>query len=110
TGRHGQISRSLLERCQATSIEILTIARPQFDLAHPDGVEAALSALQADAVVSAAAYTAVDLAEGEPDVAHKINGGGAGAVASAAAALDIPIVHLSTDYVFDGLLERPYRE
>ncbi len=61
-------------------------------------------------MVSAAAYTAVDLAESHASEAHAINAIGAGEVARAAAKLGAPVVHLSTDYVFDGLLDRPYRE
>ncbi len=110
TGRHGQIARSLLERAPASGIDIVTVARPDVDLARPDSVEAGLRDLAPDAVVSAAAYTAVDLAESEPALAHAINAAGAGAVARAAARRGIPVVHLSTDYVFDGSLPRPYRE
>jgi dTDP-4-dehydrorhamnose reductase len=66
--------------------------------------------MRPQAVVSAAAYTAVDLAETEPALADQVNAAGAEAVARAAARLHIPIVHLSTDYVFDGTLDRPYRE
>jgi dTDP-4-dehydrorhamnose reductase len=61
-------------------------------------------------VVSAAAYTAVDRAETERDLAFMINSAGASAVASATAALGVPLIHISTDYVFDGKSERPYRE
>jgi dTDP-4-dehydrorhamnose reductase len=110
TGRHGQVAQSLLERVAASQIEICTLARPQVDLARPESVEAALLNLGPDAVVSAAAYTAVDQAENEAALAHNINAIGARALAQAAARLGIPVVHLSTDYVFDGRLARPYRE
>ncbi len=65
---------------------------------------------QPDLVVSAAAYTAVDQAEDEPDLAHSINAVGAGAVAQAAADIGAPVIHLSTDYVFSGDGEKPYTE
>jgi dTDP-4-dehydrorhamnose reductase len=110
TGRNGQLAQSLLERAAASRIDVCVIARPDVDLLHPAAVEAAMMALRPEAVVSAAAYTAVDLAETEPDLAYAINATGAGAVARAAARLGIPIVHLSTDYVFGGNLDRPYRE
>jgi len=110
TGRNGQVVQSLLERASGSDIEITTIARPDVDLARPDSIEAALLALRPDAVVSAAAYTAVDLAETEIEQAHAVNGAGAGAIAKAAGVLGIPVVHLSTDYVFDGSLDRPYSE
>ena len=110
TGRSGQVVLSLLERAKAGNVRVRAVGRPDLDLARPETVVAALLALRPDAIVNAAAYTAVDLAESEPALAHEINAAGAAAVARAAAQLDIPIVHLSTDYVFDGSLGRPYRE
>jgi len=110
TGRLGQMARSLVERGSLSGVEVLTLARPALDLAQPSDLTDALGALRPQAVVSAAAYTAVDQAESESALAHQINADGAGALARAAARLAIPIVHLSTDYVFDGALDRPYRE
>ena len=66
--------------------------------------------MRADAIVNAAAYTAVDKAEQEEDLAFRVNAEGAGHVAEAAARLNAPLLHLSTDYVFDGALTRPYVE
>jgi dTDP-4-dehydrorhamnose reductase len=110
TGRSGQVAQSLLERAEASKVEVRTVARPEVDLARPAEVEAALIDLRPDAIVNAAAYTAVDLAESEPALAYQINGAGAEAAARAAAKLGIPIIQLSADYVFDGSLDRPYRE
>jgi dTDP-4-dehydrorhamnose reductase len=110
TGRNGQVAQSLLERAAASKVDVHTVARPEVDLARPDTVEVALIDLRPDAIVNAAAYTAVDLAESEPSLAYQINGAGAEAAARAAAKLGIPIVQLSTDYVFSGNLDRPYRE
>lgn len=110
TGKQGQVVTSLLERGPALGVEILAIGRPEFDLGDPDGVVRAIAAARPDAVVSAAAYTAVDKAESEPDAAFAINATGAGAVADAAATLGIPVLHLSTDYVFDGAKTSPYVE
>jgi dTDP-4-dehydrorhamnose reductase len=110
TGREGQVARSLRERGAAAGVEILPLARPEIDLARPRSIQAPLSALRPDAVVNAAAYTAVDRAESEREQAFAINATGAGAVAAAAAALGVPVIHLSTDYVFDGALDRPYVE
>lgn len=110
TGRNGQVVLALQERASSADVEIVTLARPELDFARPWTIESALSALRPDAVVNAAAYTAVDLAETEPDLARQINAAGAGAVAAAAASLGIPVVQLSTDYVFDGTLDRPYCE
>src|SRR5215468_6191819 len=108
TGRHGQVVRALIERGGEAGIEILPLARPNVDLARPETILGALSALDADLVVNAAAFTAVDLAESQSELAFAINHIGAEAVAAAAATLKLPIVQLSTDYVFDGTLDRPY--
>jgi dTDP-4-dehydrorhamnose reductase len=110
TGSQGQVARALVERGPQVNVEIIALGRPALDLLKPAGVFAALEAAQPDVVVSAAAYTAVDFAESHSDEADAVNAVGAGAVACAAAKLGAPVVHLSTDYVFDGLLARPYRE
>jgi dTDP-4-dehydrorhamnose reductase len=110
TGTQGQLARSLLERAGGTEFDVVALGRPELDLAAPATVAAAIERARPDIVVNAAAHTAVDKAEGEEALATTINGAGAGAAAKAAAALRIPIVQLSTDYVFDGALERPYRE
>jgi dTDP-4-dehydrorhamnose reductase len=109
TGLTGQVVSALIERCPR-DIEIIALGRPQLDLAHRSAVIATLRAARCDAIINAAAYTAVDRAESEPDVAMRINGDGAGHVAEAAATLSVPLLHLSTDYVFDGQLLRPYTE
>ena len=90
--------------------EIIHLGRPQLDLAVPETVEPALKAAAPDIVVNAAAYTAVDQAEREPEIASAVNGTGAGAVAEAARALGVPVIHLSTDYVFDGNKTSAYVE
>lgn len=110
TGRHGQVAQALGEHAMGAAVEVCPLARPDFDLTRPDAIAAALAQLKPDAVVNAAAYTAVDAAETEPELAHAINAEGAGAVARAAARLGVPVVQLSSDYVFDGARERPYRE
>ncbi len=110
TGSRGQVARALVERAPTLGAEVVACGRPQLDLLELTTIEPALRAARPDVVVSAAAYTAVDRAESEPELAHAINGLGAGAVAAAAAALGVPVVHLSTDYVFAGDLDRPYHE
>lgn len=111
TGREGQVVRSLVERSQGLSgIDVVPVGRPELDLLRPETVLPALSAAHPDIVVSAAAYTAVDKAEDEPEAAAAVNAAGAGKVAEAAAALGVPVIHLSTDYVFAGDGERPYDE
>jgi dTDP-4-dehydrorhamnose reductase len=110
TGTQGQVVRSLIERSETHDFEIRAIGRPELDLADPDSIARALDVARADVVVNAAAYTAVDKAEAEEALATRINGTGAGLVATAARAMGAPIIHLSTDYVFDGTSDRPYRE
>lgn len=110
TGKTGQVVSALIERGAAAGHAVIALGRPDLDLADPATVLPALQAARPDAIVSAAAYTAVDKAEGEAVLVQAINGAGAGVVARAAKALGVPLVHLSTDYVFDGSLDRPYRE
>jgi dTDP-4-dehydrorhamnose reductase len=102
TGNKGQVVSALLERGPLASAEIMAVGRPLLDLAEPNDLVPVFAALRPDVIVSAAAYTAVDKAESEPELAFAINGEGAGAVARAAAAIGVPIIHISTDYVFDG--------
>lgn len=104
TGTHGQLTRSLVERGTAQGHEVIAVGRPDLDLGTSDAaaVHAALAATRPDAIVNAAAYTAVDKAESERDLAFAINADGARAVAEAAARLGVQLVHVSTDYVFAG--------
>lgn len=110
TGQSGQVASSLVERGAAGGFEVIAIGRPDLDLADPASVVCALKAVAPDVIVSAAAYTAVDKAENESRLAHAVNGRGAGTVAEAAKMLGVPLIHVSTDYVFDGTLDRPYVE
>jgi dTDP-4-dehydrorhamnose reductase len=107
TGSKGQAS--LIERAEG-KVEVVALGRPAFDLTDRAAVLAGLEAARPDVVVNAAAYTAVDKAEAEEAAATHVNGDGAGHVAEAAARLGVPLLHLSTDYVFDGALDRAYRE
>jgi dTDP-4-dehydrorhamnose reductase len=109
TGRDGQVAQSLAERATG-DVEVVRVGRPQLDLARPETIAPALAAARPDVVISAAAYTAVDRAEDERDLAFAINAEGAGKVAEAAARIGVPVIHLSTDYVFDGEAEAPYDE
>jgi dTDP-4-dehydrorhamnose reductase len=111
TGREGQLARSLAERsANHPAIELEFAGRPEVDLAIEGSAAAAIARLSPDAVINAAAYTAVDQAEDEPELAMRINAQGARDVAAAAAAIGAPIIQLSTDYVFDGASDRGYRE
>ena len=111
TGREGQIVRSLLERgAGVPGIQIVAMGRPELDLEAPASAARAVRAAAPDVVINAAAYTAVDLAEDEPERAMRINGGAAGELAAATRNVGAAIVQISTDYVFDGSGEGHYRE
>ena len=111
TGREGQVVQSLLEKAsQRPDLEVIALGRPELDLTKPDTVRRAMEAIKPDLVVSAAAYTAVDLAEDEQELAFMVNAIGAEAVAEAAKACGVPVIHLSTDYVFAGDADEPYVE
>jgi len=108
TGRDGQVARSLAER--AAGHELVFAGRPELDLADAGSIERTVARVAPDLVISAAAHTAVDAAEDDPELAMKVNADGPGALARAAATAGAQILHLSTDYVFDGSLDRPWRE
>ncbi len=111
TGKNGQVVRSLVERGGVHGHDIVPLGRPELDLAGGTGaIAAALEGAKPDVIVSAAAYTAVDKAEVERDLAFAVNRTGAAAVAAAARKLGVPLIHLSTDYVFDGAKSEPYDE
>ncbi|MEN2786379.1 dTDP-4-dehydrorhamnose reductase [Sphingomonas qilianensis] len=111
TGREGQVVRALIERGGAAGHVVLPLGRPELDLtSSAAAIHAAIAAVHPDVIVSAAAHTAVDRAESERDLAFSINATGAEAVAQAARSLGVPLVHLSTDYVFDGTKPTPYVE
>src|SRR5271156_6561445 len=109
TGSKGQVATSLIERA-GSGVEVVALGRPIFNLENRGAVIAGLEVARPDVIVNAAAYTAVDKAEVEEAKALRVNGKGAGHVAEAAQRLGVPLLHLSTDYVFDGALDRPYRE
>ncbi|MDB5578015.1 MAG: dTDP-4-dehydrorhamnose reductase [Bradyrhizobium sp.] len=111
TGLEGQVARALAERGDQRGHDIVRLGRPALDLAGTRAaIGAALVAARPELIVSAAAYTAVDKAESERDLAFAVNASGAEAVALAARDIGVPLVHLSTDYVFDGLKRDPYVE
>lgn len=111
TGSTGQVATALAAQASVEpGLELTFLARPRFDLQAPETIAHEIRRLAPDAVLSVAAYTAVDAAEDEPGAALAINGEAPGALAAAAGNLDIPIVHLSTDYVFSGTGTRPFVE
>ncbi len=110
TGREGQVATALALAGEREGVEVVRLGRPELDLERLETIAPVLKATRPDVVVSAAAYTAVDQAESEPGRAHQVNGMAPGRLAQAAAELGAPILHLSTDYVFDGRKPSPYVE
>lgn len=110
TGASGQVTLALQEGAKAAGCEVITLSRPDFDLADAGNARALLEKHKPDVVISAAAYTAVDLAESHAAEAEVVNATGPGRLAAAAAELGLPVLHLSTDYVFAGDKTTPYTE
>jgi dTDP-4-dehydrorhamnose reductase len=108
TGAGGQLGRAL--RQLVTQHELLPRTHAELDIAEPDAVAAAFDELAPEGVLNAAAYTAVDGAEAEPELAYRVNEAGARTLALASARRGIPLLHVSTDYVFDGEKGAPYVE
>jgi dTDP-4-dehydrorhamnose reductase len=107
-GQTGQVATELAR--QAASDMVMTcLGRDRADLSDPATCAAVIAASDADVVINAAAYTAVDRAESEEDLATTINGTAPGAMAAACAARGIPFLHVSTDYVFDGSGTQPWQ-
>jgi dTDP-4-dehydrorhamnose reductase len=110
-GANGQLARALLERCRPRSMfEMIALGRPELDLLDPTSIERAVETVRPNLLVNAAAYTAVDEAEREVAAAFSVNRDGAAALAAAARAHGCPMIHVSTDYVFDGAKPAPYVE
>lgn len=111
TGLEGQVVRSLIERgALHDDITIVPVGRPALDLSNIETIEAALVAAEPDAIISSAAYTTVDQAETDQANAFAINAAAVGEIGRVAKVLGIPVVHLSTDYVFDGEKTSAYME
>ena len=109
TGGAGQVGWEL-RRTLALFGEVVAPPPAALDLARPDSIVANVREVGPDLIVNAAAYTAVDQAESEPDLAMKINGDAPRILAEQAAARRAGLIHYSTDYVFDGRKLEPYRE
>ncbi len=111
TGTEGQVVGSLVEAVAGRDdLEIVTIGLPDLDLRDTAAIAPAIEALRPDAILSVAAYTAVDAAETDEATALAVNGLAPGEIGRAAARLGVPVVHLSTDYVFDGDKPTPHVE
>jgi dTDP-4-dehydrorhamnose reductase len=109
TGVTGQVGGALVTALSCFG-PVIAADRTMLDLARPDDIPAALGRLAPDLIVNPAAYTAVDRAEGERELALRINGEAPAAIAAWAVAAGVPLIHFSTDYVFDGSGDRRWRE
>ena len=109
-GQSGQVAQALVEVGADSPFEIVARGRPELDLNKEADIVSAIKEIRPDCVVNAAAYTAVDQAESEEATALALNAIGPGLLARASAAHDIPLIHVSTDYVFDGTKAEPYSE
>jgi dTDP-4-dehydrorhamnose reductase len=110
-GWHGQIASAFMQIApQRKDISAFAIGRPGLDICEPRSVERALGDIRPDVLINLAGYTDVDGAESEPELAFALNSAGARLLAEAAARRDVPIIHLSSSYVFDGGKASPYVE
>ena len=109
TGKNGQVGFELNKKL-STLGDVIATDRNELDLSDPNKIRAYVDQVKPDIIINAAAYTLVDKAESEPELAHQINVIAPQVLAAKAAQHDIPLVHFSTDYVFDGLKKEPYIE
>jgi dTDP-4-dehydrorhamnose reductase len=110
TGARGQVGSEIVQEGIKRGMDILAAGRDELDITVEAKVSAYFQAEKPDIVINAAAYTAVDKAESEPDLAYAINRDATANLARACAELDIPLLHISTDYVFDGKKQGAYTE
>jgi dTDP-4-dehydrorhamnose reductase len=109
-GAGGQVGHELVDRADRYGLEALGMTRGQLDITDADQVASLVSQLRPGMIINAAAYTHVDNAETHSEQAYAVNRDGAGTLAEAARQAGIPLLHISTDYVFSGEARTPYRE
>ena len=110
TGCRGQVGWEICRRADSFDCEIVETDIHNLDIGDIDAVRSLQTNENCDVIINAAAYTAVDRAEEEEDVAYRVNATGAGNLATVAAESDVPFLHISTDYVFDGNSTCPYTD
>lgn len=111
-GTTGQLGTELMRDIWPDGVSVSGLAHPAVDMADPGSIDAAVAGHGCDVVVNATAYTAVDRAESERDLAYAVNAAGVERLGLACKAKGVPLIHVSTDYVFDGTRPhpQPYRE
>jgi len=110
TGAAGQLGRDVVLHARSVGDAVVAVDRSSLDVTDPVAVTELLSSVRPDAVINAAAYTAVDACESNETVAFAVNANAVGHLSAACELVGAHLVHVSTDYVFDGTLDRPYRE
>ena len=110
TGARGQVGSELILQGEKLGLEMIAAGRTELDITQQDSVSIFIQAQKPDIVINAAAYTAVGQAESEPELAYAINRDGAANLAEACADNNFPLLHISTDYVFDGSKDGAYNE
>lgn len=109
-GGNGQVGREIALRAERNETPLTVTARDTLDITDGDAIERAFDAFQPDLVINASAYTAVDRAESEPETAFTVNRDGPAALARNCARHGVPLIHISTDYVYDGSKPSAYVE
>lgn len=109
-GKSGMLGRDVMDTFLEREFNVLGIDRKELDLEYPSRIPRVLKNADPDIVINCAAYTNVDLAEKEREKAMRINRDSPGVLAETCNAFGIPLIHVSTDYVFDGRSSRPYKE
>jgi len=109
-GSNGQLGRELCRRAEKQGFDMVAVDLPEFDIIDPSAVKKGVNQAGISLVINAAAYTAVDQAESEPELAFAVNRDGPASLASCCGEVGIPLIHISTDYVFDGRKKGPYFE
>src|ERR1700730_13534311 len=109
-GNSGQLALCLRDLAFLRNVPMVAVGRPELDLENGEGIDRMTAGVDPSAIVNAAAYTAVDRAEAEPERAFAVNCDGAALLADAAARRGLPFIQISTDYVFNGSKRLPYRE
>ncbi len=111
TGAAGQLGQAMkAESAQFPNYEIIYVTRDEMELTDASAMRKVIVNVSPDLIVNAGAYTAVDAAESDKETAFKVNAEGVKSLATICSQLDIALIHISTDYVFDGASEVPYRE
>jgi dTDP-4-dehydrorhamnose reductase len=109
TGKDGQVGFALHKKLVSVG-KVIATNRNELNLENPDAIRAFIEKIKPDIIINTAAYTDVDKAEAEIELAHKVNTEAPKVLAEKASQLNIPMIHFSTDYVFDGLKKEPYLE